>query len=457
MKRLVSLALVLTMAFALCACAVYRPPVGSTPSGSGSGSGGSGGGIGGTGTGSGEGDPFTVTLVIRDDSGELVRYYPQTALNIQAAWTGSKGMYQAPFGADGVASVTGPDGEYRVTLLNLPDTLTYDCNSYNANSLERDVQIELLRIISTNESGGSALSHGIVLLELGTYRAILKSRSDTVYYWYKPTSQGRYEIESWADVTVNEINPIMNHHNGTRAYQNPSATVYNDGGTSSTFTKNFRFQIEASADMVSESIQGNIWIFGVHADCLGDYPIAVDFTITFRGDYVRPDSVYEPVPATGPFMPVEQQEVAVEDVTKIRYIYEDNDDICDDTNVSRHDDGFYYYIDHEGAEHLVYAMINKDSQIIQTEDGTGFLFVLIKKTFGGHDYNAFMDTYDDGWCNEDGGHPLNDELKLFLFEYAKYKSLYDDGEGYAENYSHSNDENVWLFNCYYLAPVPQPE
>lgn len=297
---LILLSLMLVAVFAVTGCnGVYNPPI-VPPDTSGDG--------GGTTTPPDEPPVddgkiiFTVTLICEGQN-----FHPET--DIRAQWSGEDGLYEEKFNALGVASRE-LDGDYIVTLSNVPEQYTYDPNDLTADNDHRNLIIELLPIIPTSGTG-SGLYSSITITRTGTYRTRLNSRDHIVYYMYQPTSAGRYSIQSWVDVNANEINPIMDYHNGTFAWKNPTPTIYNDGGRSSTFTKNFKFELSISSAGI-----GNTWTFGLHADCTGSYPITVDFTIKLEGTYEGGGIIYEEVFPNGPF-------AQIQPTGDWRYSYED--------------------------------------------------------------------------------------------------------------------------------------
>ena len=377
-------------------------------------------------------------------------YAPE--IEMAAQWSGAEGIYSATFDQNGVAVMEGLDGEYHVTLSAVPEGYTYDRNGYVANIHRKHIEVELLRIIPTKGTGAGLYQNTgcIRLTQLGTYRATLNSASQVVYYEYKPTSQGKYSVTSWVDTTENQLNPIMDYHRGTVGFKAVTPTeVYNDGGASSTYTKNFRFIIEAAADMVSGGTQGGVWTFGVHADVVRgkEYPVTVDFTIKFEGDYNRDQENYTPVYATGNLQNIKP-------AGTFRYNYADNARLLDGTRfVLDPSDGYYHLV--SNPDKILFAMLNKDCEVFApTESGMGFMDVLIygRLYFYGKNYLPFMDAYA-AHCNSDGAHPVTQELKEFLQAYATSPTalLFMDGNGIAETKTKlkSAEDDQWLFACGY--------
>lgn len=515
MKRIlfVILAVFVAVCFAGCGEYVYAPnrPSGDTTQGGGShgGSqggnenddpnGGSQGGNQGNRPGSGNPDDeeeevrvFTVTLV---KNGVI---YTNTD-GIEAQWVSRYGVYTAEF-VDGVATIEGLDGEYHVTLSQLPQEkgkeYTYDCNGYIANNNKRNIKIELLEILTANPG----LNGWIEVRELGTYRVTISGSNKEVLYYYFPQSEGWYSITSWVDTSENKVNPKVNIYNGNAfsGFKALSQTK-DEGGTKSTYTKNFRFEVKINWDEV-----GNNQIFGVMADSAKGYPVTVDFTVKYEGEYIRQD-FGEPIYANGPFLKTKPN------TGSFSYAYKDdrigNDSFgnakykLDGSKVKLKESGegagFYHlydevkYASNGGYGPMLFAMIGHDTELIWTYtldirpsrmDGGftanttlgGGVLSLIS---GGYDY-AFMISNskdEDGnqhigyvnYLNADGTHPVNEELKQFLQAFAMGQLLFDDGEGWAENSElntirtdtgavqkpgiclQSSESDQWLFACGY--------
>ena len=432
MKKALLVFVSLITALLLVGCGSFIPP-----SAGGSGSSSSGGGT--------TYDERSFVVILTCDGAP---YSPE--IEMAAQWSGAEGIYSAAFDKNGVAVMEGLDGEYHVTLSAVPEGYTYDCNGYVADIHRKHIEIELLRIIPTTGTGaGLYQSDGCIrLTKLGTYRTTLNSSRQVVYYEYKPTSQGKYSVTSWVDATENQINPVMDYHRGTVGFKSVAPSeVYNDGGASSTYTKNFRFIIEAAADMVSGGTQGSVWTFGVHADAVRgrEYPVTVDFTIKFEGDYSRDEENYTPAYATGNLQKIKP-------AGTFRYNYKDSARLLDESRFALNpDDGYYHLV--SNPDKILFAVLNKDCEVFApTESGQGFMDVLIygRLFFNGKNYMPFIDAYS-AHCNTDGAHPVTQELKEFLQGYAVYQLLFMDGNGIAETKTRlkSAESDQWLFACGY--------
>lgn len=427
--------ILVTLCCFLVSCGVYQPSQ-QQPSGDG------GGGSGADGDSVDDGK-FAVKLVT--ENGESF----SPPIEMYAQWTGSDGIYDAKFDDSGYASIDKLDGDYHVTLSAVPDGYTYDPNGYVASNDRKNVEVVMLRIISTT-GRGAELYQSIVIRSLGTYRTTLNSKSHVVYYEYEPQMQGKYSIESWVDVTQNEINPIADVYNGTKQFKILNR-VQNDGGSSSSYTKNFRMELQLTA-----SERGNVWTFGVHVDCRsGVYPVTVDFTIKYEGEYDDEDVTYESPVAYGPFQTSQPG-------GRFRYIYGSDRVLRGDIVGLNEEDGFYHLYNNSTGKYdgpTLYAKISQDSEVIIAEGGINWGFKWHAQNGGkinllidGKKYYDFIDSYI-AHCNSDGVHPVTQELRDFFMAYSCREPLFMDGNGWAETGAslRSSEENQWLFCSGYYA------
>lgn len=258
---------------------------------------------------------FTVTLNTRDRDGNLVRYTPRKTDDIYAQWSsdGGSDIHKAKFDSSGVATCKGLDGEYRVTLSNLPSDRAYDPNGIYVDNDFRDTYIELLDVIGTKGTGkGLYVDEGtcIPINSVGTYKATVEKAyvggqynlyeqardvkdGSVIYFQYTPVNTGHYEIESIVDVMDGKINPMLEYFNGSFAYSTYQGT-YDGGGTEGDFTKNFKWSIECKQGEV-----GNVWKFAIKADVAPgvEWPVDIYFKLTYVGE----SAPLEIVQARGPF------------------------------------------------------------------------------------------------------------------------------------------------------------
>lgn len=310
MKKFLIIFLSLVLIVVCAGCGTYTPPIipenpgGTTGSG---GSGGTGGNNGGTDGGEdrppvdGEEDfIFTVTLYETNGKGQKTRFYPQTGQVIEVLWAGESSLATAKVDPTGVARKEGLDGDYRVSLSNLPTdsngnpTHTYNPNGITADNVNRDVEIVLIPIRTTGAGNGNSNSSKYNLTTEGAYLATFRRAGQEIWYQYKPTVSGVYTIETLIDAEANEVNPTIKFYNSNTGgwYDpNPIETI-TDGGAGSSFTKNAKWEVTLDSSEI-----GNIRTFTLSIDSKVNYPIDVYFSVTYVGEFYS----YFPVKANGPF------------------------------------------------------------------------------------------------------------------------------------------------------------
>lgn len=402
---------------------------------------------------------FKVTLICNNKP-----FYPME--DMYAQWIGEDGVHNAKFNVFGVAEKTDLDGDYRVTLSNVPTGYTYDPNNHYADNDNREITIQILELITPDafiETSSGKVPNGtgitqnspIYISSLGTYRTTLSS-NQSVWYKYKPLTAGSYSIESWVDIVANEVNPRLTRHVSNEGGYVGAGTSKDSGGSASSFTKNFRMEVSVTASEI-----GNAWLFKVYADVVNDvlFPVILDFTIKFEAPYDTPMEKYTDVVPNGPFATSEWWTNNPEMGTTFRYTFEDTSKRMDSTGIKLNpDDGFYHFYDEQtGFGKVIYAMLTHDNRFIETYDDRGnkldlgFMDSRVSLKLNGKNYAEFISTYAK-YCNSDGVHPVNDELKEFLQTYAIAQWLFADGDGYAEALGYFSDEDsMWLFACgYYM-------
>ena len=276
-NRIISLLLILIMIFSLVACGEYNPPA----------------------DGNGDGDdktPGTEDQTPPDDGGDKVGipfkatvmlngkpYTPpevsDDSLAVKVRWTDGKTYHTVTLNEEGTAECYGLDGEYSVTLINLPTNLTYNPNIYSADNDSTDVVIELLTI--TNATGkGTDEYNCIPLAGPGVYRAKISKDGQAIFYEFEPTKPGTYCIESLMDVSAGMYNPFVDIYAGSFAYKVREKRI-DGGGASSGYTTNFRHVVE-----IDKAFIGNVYTFAVFVEGKdATYPVNVDFAITYEGGY----------------------------------------------------------------------------------------------------------------------------------------------------------------------------
>ncbi len=220
--------------------------------------------------------PFVISVIYAGSA-----YLPDMTLSEDAALkvrlSDGASFHTERVGEDGTVSLEGLDGDYSVTLLNVPDGYTYNPNIYSVSNDSKNVSVELLTIGKTLGNGKDKYN-AIRLNKTGVYRATIKKAEQVVFYQFTPTKAGRYSFESMMDITAEMYNPKAEVYTGTFA-----AWYYNEtldgGGPSGQYTKNFKHVVE-----VPEEFLGSNYLIGVLVEGKDAvYPAYVDFAISYLG------------------------------------------------------------------------------------------------------------------------------------------------------------------------------
>lgn len=290
-----ALALLLAiLLLALAGCGSYTGGNQGGNQGTGGGQG-QGGGNGGTGTQDPDA-PFSARVIF--DGG----YVDPNTLNpsdptpdelekikeIKVIWKNEFNYYEGKFDENGVAvprdqngEIIELDGDYRVTLSALPIGYSYNPNIYKATNNSKETIIQIYDYKTTRGTGANRYDKSIKLSKIGLYKATLEDKDDIVYFQFEPKESGTYAIESWVDISANNVNPILDVYRGQ-----PQISYFafskDDGaeGEQGTFTTNFRYEISIAPDEI-----GNALIFGVRADvtAFDQEEIDISFVITLNG------------------------------------------------------------------------------------------------------------------------------------------------------------------------------
>ncbi len=435
-------------------------------------------------------DAYTVTLSVTLPKAYLV--------DVKAIWTdvesGNGAYYSANFDKNGVATVTGLDGDYRVTLSKIPEGYTYNPNIYyvNSESKDKNVEIKLFKLCEVNNPTATGLT-GIDSFKIsttGAYRAVLTKDNYENGLWFSfiPTYAGNYSLESMIDVTANKLNPLLDQHaanaGGYVNYDDPDEEV-RGGGEENTYTKNFRWEAQIAGEKI-----GNRYCFHIYATTLDKnvFPIYVDFLLERDGEFSGGSSSVETeeVESTHDFDALAS--IAFNDLNAAYAKYDPSESasekdkpytyygyygsysgLLDDSNILYDADLDYYYVMENGVRKMLYATISRDNLVIDTSENEsaspvgsgGFMHPLNKpRTIKGTDdegnvkyynYVSFIEKYAS--YAEDGYYPVTAELKLFLQRYSTSSMLFKDGQGIAEYDMDGNlifmssEKNQWLFAC----------
>lgn len=455
MKTLRKFLLILTalcLVFAFGACGTYTPP--------------SEGGGGGTVKPGGDDDPdvpeppeedgFTVTLLWNNES-FTEEQYPNVDL-LQAQWTDKETnqKYRANFNSEGVASISGLDGDYQVTLVTPPDGFTYDPNIYQATNALNSVLIDLYQLTPTKGTGSDPYDGSITINSPGAYRVTLQTATQEIWFRVRPTERGLYSIESLVDVTANKINPILYTYAGTDGYVNmASEQKIDDGGSANSFTKNFRWEIQLPKEEV-----GSLRFFVIRStnNDPSAYPLVVDFIYDKDGDFTGGTQPAVPVLPEEDFSKWGDGGNADQITPEGTFTYCANrpgvaNHLLDADMVKLNpEDGYYHYYDAVTGEYgdLLFAKISQPTEIVNLPfTDTSYMNIYY---LNGRSYLSFINDYYAHYVNRDGCYPVTEELRAFLMDYSTSQAIFNDGDGIAELAGYNSDEeSQWMFACGYYA------
>ncbi|MDE5722071.1 MAG: hypothetical protein K2I30_04965 [Clostridia bacterium] len=416
-----------------------------------------------------------------DDKRYVVTVYLGTQVykpadeEIYVVWRNNFSVERVLLGENGTADAGELDGDYYIYLEGLSDRYTYNPSAYMATSEERKVSL-LLTTVRSPESGdgkGMYSSEGCYQIKYdGTYRSAVTGSSSVLYYEYKPEAAGYYSVTSWVNAFENEINPYIQLYNGTigskwfdRQLDGGGFSV--DGG----YTKNFRYEYRIDRNEV-----GHAFTFAIGAESKsGDYPVHVDFAITYEGEYVSSNSDVRVIRAQE--ARIKASEKGADEV----FTYADLGTKNFDANNFKLNDntGFYHYYSETlyGGDPFGYGenfgpilccalTAPLPSYTITTlynanaaglGGGSNYLrmynvWIEEEQKFAVFDYTAFVREDYYRVCNSEGMCYVTEELKDFLQTYAERQSLYTDGvgagDGTPEALGYTANQNaLWLFAC----------
>ena len=138
-------------------------------------------------------DDFTVTLLADGQP-----YTPR--MEMFAYWSDGYSIHTAKFDSEGIARIDGLDGDYRVTLSEVPSGYTYDPNTNIATNDQRNIVLNL-RKLNVLAGGGTGLYDCYSFSKTGVYIATIDGPDDGIYFQYSPDRSGVYSIESWINLT----------------------------------------------------------------------------------------------------------------------------------------------------------------------------------------------------------------------------------------------------------------
>ncbi len=437
--------------------------------------------------------PFTVSL-----SYNGAAYIPQGA--VYATWTDGYSYYQSQFDNTGLASVVGLDGDYQVTLSGLPEGYIYNPNIHTANNTKRNISIEIYKVAATRGRGTDLYNNIINISKMGVYGTQIKKEGQVVYYQFVPKKSGTYSIETWVDVTENNVNPQIDIYNGTSAFKVFSTTVDEGGSSSSGYTKNAKFSVNVRDTQITDD-GGVIFAFGIKATTKnGQYPVTVHFSLTYNGEYSYEESKYTMIlpeenfrqaedygaSYTFTWAETERQIINSDGSITVKNVFEG----------SRYklnpEDGYYHVWDEETQTYgpILYAKISEACRFIDRSftkieqenkaltvastaaDGSVILecYKLFIEGWAGLEAKNYNTKWQEGltqeeiekykecqgygyYCNSDGVYPVTAELQVFLQKFSVSHRYFMDGEGWVETHPSVTvdalEEDQWLFACGY--------
>ena len=450
-----------TMAFSFAACGTYTPATPNNPDD------GKNDDNNNNNNGDEDGEkPFTATLTY---GGRIFK--PETP--ISARWNDGSSVYSAEFDEAGVAKVYDLDGDFTVTISDIPEGYTYNANVYTADNDNRDVEIELYKLNTYYGSGTDKYSNVIELTKLGAYRVTFTEAGQQLFCEYRPPRSGTYAIESILDINANEVNPRLDVYVGNAAWkpENPTSKI-DGGGVSSVYTKNFKYEVNVANS-------NNVYSFAVKFDKRShvEFPINIDFIITRNGEHIGTDGEDE----TKLMLPTENFKQTPEYSSReyfFNYFGTETGSriILDGSEVYLAPDGYYHYKykDRRGVQQdtILYALISAPTPLVDFQNTEvrlgvgnrnydyfirGYFSYLI--TVGGEknipaddlekikaiDYKSYID-----FVNSDGAYAVTPEIKEFLQAFSKREAYFLDGNGWGENNGYDSSEaDQWLFACAY--------
>lgn len=402
--------------------------------------------------------------------------------SLQVQWTDKNNaeVFRANFNDKGVATRSGLDGDYVVTLVNLPDGYTYRPNDYSADNDNREVTVELYAItpisLSDQPYGGGDNGFGgfyyyTVDKADSAYRITLHSEEEKVFFMFSPQLEGAYSVESLVDVTADAVNPKIDVHYGNRQFISSTPVATQDGGgESATYTKNFKWDYNISAKEV-----GGVFIFRIYSTARDDVEFAygktgldVDFIISRNGSFKSPYEQSEdvPVPDKEYFDSMKADPLfnPAGTYTCIAALDPDNPRrfttrcLDKDRNLVyeiklNEEDGYYWYYDRNGtARGRVYANLT-GNPFVSFADGnqsSKLYYLAPDGDSKAKNYYNFVQAYMRN-SNDSGCVPVDGLVKTFLEDYAVAQrlDLFYDGRGGAESsgYTCQNEGAMWLFAC----------
>lgn len=402
-----------------------------------------------------EGVKFSVSLIYNKKI-----FIPDEEINV--IWKDEYSSYQASINSNGFAEKV-LDGDFNVYLDKTPKGYTYNPNIYVANTDSPVIEIELIKISRITLGTGKELYNEYQITQTGTYQSTITSKSKKVFYEYSPKKAGVYVVESLVNVYDDVVNPKLDIYSGTFAAKFFTETIdaggkYIKGG----YTKNFKWIVE-----VSEQRIGNVFTFAISANTkTGLYPVTVDFTISYEGDYYEGMIVSKVIDA-------EEANFKTPEFSKSEYRFVNSDGgsgnyyggtangsgLLDGTNFKYNEEtGYYHHYDKTTNTfgEILCAYITKpcayyeESLSMIESHGNKNLTV----SNGTENYKQFIENSYAAACNSDGVCYVTKELMEFLQKFSVSQRLFFDGNGFVESTGvYAIEQDQWLFACGYYQKI----
>ena len=184
---------------------------------------------------------------------------------------------------NGVARIDGLDGDYNVTLDGVPNEYTYNPNSNLATNNERSIVLNMYRL-NFLSGGGTGIYNCYSFRKTGVYCAVIDDPEDGIFFEYAPDGSGTYSIESWMDVTADNVNPYIEVYYGNSQWKQYEKTI-DDGGAVGSYTINFVHTVQIAKENISSGGQAT-YTFAIKAESKNDkYPIIVTFAVKRDGEF----------------------------------------------------------------------------------------------------------------------------------------------------------------------------
>ncbi len=408
-------------------------------------------------------------------------YNPGEA-DVTVVWKNDLSVKRVKLGEDGVADAGELDGSFYIYLEGLPENYSYNPSAYTATSDERHVALLLTDIRPPISGNGRGQYSCYKVRYDGTYRATIPNKDVVLYYEYQPEAAGVYSVVTWVNAFENKINPYMLIYGGTFAFKWYEGRL-DDGGfsTEGGYTKNVRQEYRIDRTEV-----GGSFTFAIGAESKTDeYPIYVDFAITYEGEYTNEYADVRAIRAKEAIVKADEKK-ANEEFVYANELSPTGKKAADDELLKEFDasnvkyngnTGFYHYYSEilyaddpcgygKNFGPILCCLIDKQAPCYSTTSlynansvGLGSNYLRLsnvwleeEQKFVVLDYTAFIREDYKKVCNSEGVCYVTKELKDFLQMYAERHSLYTDnvspviGSPEEAGYSAKQDA-LWLFAC----------